>query len=57
MDINQLIENILEEVSWRTKEGYPDFTINEHLDILVEVLRENDINNDIISEIISNVSK
>lgn len=57
MDINQLIENILEEVSWRTKEGYPDFSIKEHIDILIEVLRENEINNDIIVEIISNISK
>lgn len=39
-DNTQLIEEILLELSYRSKEGYPDFSKPEHITILSEILTE-----------------
>lgn len=40
MNTNDLINELLSELSYRSKEGYPDFTKREHISILSEILDE-----------------
>ena len=39
-DNTQLFEDILLELSYRSDEGYPDFSKPEHITILSEILTE-----------------
>lgn len=60
MDINELIDVILLELSFRTNEGYPDFKKPEHISLLSEILDEfglSEIKSDLINNLISEEEK
>jgi len=54
MNLNKFITKLLNEVSYRTKEGYPIFSNKEHIEILSEVLSEWGLDS-IQSELIQNL--
>lgn len=56
MDNNQFFEDILLELRYRSKEGYPDFSKPEHITILSEILTEWGLS-DIKYELIKNLLK
>ena len=55
-DNTQLFEEILLELSYRSNEGYPDFSKPEHITILSEILTEWGMT-DVKYELIKNLLK
>ena len=55
-DNTQLFEDILLELSYRSDEGYPDFSKPEHITILSEILTEWGMT-DVKYELIKNLLK
>ena len=55
-DNTQLFEDILLELSYRSDEGYPDFSKPEHITILSEILTEWGMTN-VKYELIKNLLK
>ena len=57
MEVTQLIDNILRDVTLQTNEGYPDFTLDTHRKILFAVLNEHGFSGDDANEVISTLTE
>ena len=55
-DNNQFFEDILHELSFRSSEGYPDFSKPQHITLLSEILTEWGLS-DVKFELIKNLLK
>lgn len=52
--MESFINKILKEFTWRSEEGYPDWSKQQHIDILKEILQEQ-YNKEFIEEFINNI--
>lgn len=56
MDKNEFIEELLTELSYRSKKGYPDFNDSDHIQLMAEILDDwglTEIKDELINSIIS----
>lgn len=56
MDKNEFIEELLTELSYRSKKGYPDFNDSDHIQLMAEILDDwglTEIKDELINNIIS----